>query len=93
MILLRLWVLVPLLLRRAVPLLAPVMRLQRWVLRWSMVEVFMLGVLIAVVRSAGVTHVVLGPGIFAYMALTVLLTSIHAAGLQGLWRDASRLRP
>ena len=38
----------------------------RWVLRWSMVEVFMLGVLIAVVRSAGVTNVVLGPGIFAY---------------------------
>jgi paraquat-inducible protein A len=92
-ILLRLWVLVPLLLRRPVPLLAPVMRLLRWVLRWSMVEVFMLGVLIAVVRSAGVTHVVLGPGIFAYMALTVLLTSIYAAGLQGLWHEASRLRP
>jgi paraquat-inducible protein A len=92
-ILLRLWVLVPLLLRRPAPLLAPVMRLLRWVQRWSMVEVFMLGVLIAVVRSAGVTHVVLGPGIFAYMALTVLLTSIYAAGLQGLWREASRLRP
>jgi len=92
-IVLRLWVLVPLLLRRPVPLLAPVMRLLRWVLRWSMVEVFMLGVLIAVVRSAGVTHVVLGPGIFAYLALTVLLTAIHAAGLQGLWREASRLRP
>ena len=91
-ILLRLWVLVPLLRRRPVPLLAPVMRLLRWVLRWSMVEVFMLGVLIAVVRSAGVTHVVLGPGIFAYMALTVLLTSIYAAGLQGLWQEASRLR-
>jgi paraquat-inducible protein A len=92
-ILLRLWVLVPLLLRRPVSLLAPVMRLLRWVLRWSMVEVFMLGVLIAVVRSAGVTHVVLGPGIFAYMALTVLLTSIQSAGLQGLWQEASRRRP
>lgn len=84
-IVLRLWVLVLLLLGRPVPALAPVMRLLRWVLRWSMVEVFMLGVLIAVVRSAGVTHVVLGPGIFAYTALTVLLTAIHAAGLQGLW--------
>ena len=85
---LRLWVLVPLVLRRPVALLAPVMRLLRWVLRWSMVEVFMLGVLIAVVRSAGVTHVVLGAGIFAYMALTVLLTAIHAAGLQALWAQA-----
>lgn len=87
-ILLRLWVLVPLVLGRPVPALAPVMRLLRWVLRWSMVEVFMLGVLIAVVRSAGVTHVVLGPGIPAYTALTVLLTAIHAAGLQGLWAHA-----
>ena len=69
-ILLRLWVLVPLVLGRPVPALAPAMRTLRWVLRWSMVEVFMLGVLIAVVRSAGVTNVVLGPGIFAYMALT-----------------------
>jgi paraquat-inducible protein A len=89
---LRLWVLVPLRLGRRVPWMAPVMRALRWVLRWSMVEVFMLGVLIAVVRSAGVTNVVLGPGIFAYLALTVLLTAIHAAGLQGLWRQASRER-
>jgi len=85
---LRLWVLVPLVMRRPVLFLAPVMRLLRWVLRWSMVEVFMLGVLIAVVRSAGVTHVVLGAGIFAYMGLTVLLTAIHAAGLQALWAQA-----
>ena len=92
-ILLRLWVLVPLLRGRPVTWLAPVMRLLRWVLRWSMVEVFMLGVLIAVVRSAGVTHIVLGPGIFAFMALTVLLTAIYAAGLQGLWREATRRRP
>jgi paraquat-inducible protein A len=91
-IVLRLWVLVPLVRGKPVPGLAPVMRSLRWVLRWSMVEVFMLGVLIAVVRSAGVTAVVLGPGIFAYTALTVLLTAIHAAGLQGLWAHATRAR-
>jgi paraquat-inducible protein A len=89
-ILLRLWVLLPLVRGRPVPALAPVMRLLRWMLRWSMVEVFMLGVLVAVVRSAGVTNVVLGAGIFAYTALTVLLTAIHAAGLQGLWDAASK---
>jgi paraquat-inducible protein A len=88
-ILLRLWVLLPLVARRPVRALTPVMRLLRWMLRWSMVEVFMLGVLVAVVRSAGVTHVVLGAGIFAYTALTVLLTAIHAAGLQALWDAAS----
>ncbi len=88
-ILLHLWVLVPLVSGRPVPALAPVMRLLGWMLRWSMVEVFMLGVLVAVVRSAGVTNVVLGAGIFAYTALTVLLTALHAAGLQGLWDAAS----
>jgi paraquat-inducible protein A len=88
-ILLRLWVLLPLVLRRRVPAFAPAMRVLRWMLRWSMVEVFMLGVLVAVVRSAGVTNVVLGAGIFAYTALTVLLAAIHAAGLQGLWQAAA----
>jgi paraquat-inducible protein A len=88
-IVLRLWVLVPLRLGRRVPWMAPVMRALRWVLRWSMVEVFMLGVLIAVVRSAGATNVVLGGGLFAYGALTVLLTAIHACGLHGLWQYAS----
>ena len=89
---LRLWVLVPTVLHQPVPGLAPVMRVLRGVLRWSMVEVFMLGVLIAVVRSAGATHVVLGAGIFAYMALTVLLTGIYAAGLEGLWARAEGRR-
>jgi paraquat-inducible protein A len=92
-ILLRLWVLLPLVLGRPVRWPAPVLRLLRWMLRWSMVEVFMLGVLVAVVRSAGVTNVLLGAGIFAYIALTVLLTAIDAAGLQGLWQAASERRP
>jgi len=91
-ILLRLWVLVPLVSGRPVSALAPVMRLLRWMLRWSMVEVFMLGVLVAVVRSAGVTNVVLGAGIFAYTALTVLLTALDAAGLQALWQAAAERR-
>jgi paraquat-inducible protein A len=90
---LRLWVLVPLQLGRRVPAMAPVMRALRWVLRWSMVEVFMLGVLIAVVRSAGATNLVLGAGIFAYGALTVLLTAIHACGLHGLWQTAALRSP
>jgi paraquat-inducible protein A len=86
---LRLWVLVPLVGGRRAPGLVPAMRALRWVLRWSMVEVFMLGVLIAVVRSAGVTNVVLGPGIFAFGALTVMLTAIQASGLHGLWQQAA----
>jgi paraquat-inducible protein A len=89
-ILLRLWVLVPMVMGRRAWWLARALRVLRWVMRWSMVEVFMLGVLIAVVRSAGITHVVLGPGIFAYGVLTVLLTGMQAAGLEELWAEVDK---
>ena len=85
LILVRLWVLVARVAGRHAPALVPALRALRWVTRWSMVEVFMLGVLIAVVRSAGVTQIVLGAGIFAYGALTVLLTAMQASGLEALW--------
>lgn len=83
---LRLWVLVPLVLQRAVPGFARSLRALRWVSRWSMVEVFMLGILIALVKSAGVTDVVLGAGLFGYAVLTVLLTAMQASSLQTLWQ-------
>jgi len=37
------------------------------------------------VRSAGLASVVPGPALFAYGALTLLLTSASAAGLHRLW--------
>jgi paraquat-inducible protein A len=83
---LRLWVLVPLWTGRPLPGFIAAMRALLWVLRWSMVEVFMLAILVAVVRSAGVTPVVPGPGIFAYGALVLLLAAIQSSGLHGLWR-------
>ncbi len=92
-LLLRLWVLVPLVSGRRATGLVPAMRALRWVMRWSMVEVFMLGVLVAVVRSAGVTNVVLGPGIFAYACLTLMLTAIQASGLHDLWHKLSLTPP
>ena len=89
---LRLWVLLPLWPGWALPGFVPAMRALRWVLRWSMVEVFMLAVLVAVVRSAGVTQVIPGPGIFAYGTLVLLLAAIQATGLHGLWRLAEGRR-
>ena len=91
LILLRLWVLGPLAAGRRAPGFVPAMRALRWVTRWSMVEVFMLGTLIAIVRSAGLATVIPGAGIFSYAALTILLTANQAAGLHGLWRRAAEL--
>lgn len=91
-ILLRVYVLVPLVLGRRSAAFLPAMRALHWVTRWSMVEVFLLGTLVAIVRSAGMASVVPGVGIYCYAALTVLLTAEHAAGLHGLWWRADRLK-
>ena len=48
----------------------PAMRALRWVTRWSMVEVFMFGTLVAIVKSAGLASVIPGVGIFSYAVLT-----------------------
>jgi paraquat-inducible protein A len=69
------------------------MRALRWVSRWSMVEVFMFGTLVAIVKIAGLASVIPGVGIFSYALLTVLLAASHAAGLHDLWNSASRLPP
>jgi paraquat-inducible protein A len=90
-ILLRLYVLMPLAAGRRARGFVPAMRALRWVTRWSMVEVFMFGTLVAIVRMAGLASVVLGVGIFSYAALTVLLAANQASGLHGLWQRAEEL--
>ena len=84
-IVLRLWLLLPLVAGRRAAGFARVMRALRWFMRWSMVEVFMLAVLVAVVRSAGVSQLVTGPGLYGYAALVLLMTAIQACGLEELW--------
>ena len=90
-IVLRLWLLAPIAAGRRPAAFVPAMRALRWVTRWSLVEVFMLGTLVAVVRSAGLASVVPGPGIFAYAALTVLVTASQSLGLHRLWRAGAHL--
>ena len=62
------------------------MRMLRWVTQWSMVEVFMLGVLISVVRSAGLARADVQPGLFAYAGVMLLLTASIASGQRRLWQ-------
>lgn len=92
-ILLRLYVLTPLAAGRRVRGFVPAMRALRWVTRWSMVEVFLFGTLVAIVKIAGLASVVPGVGIFSFGVLTLLLAANQAAGLHGIWQQASRLPP
>ena len=90
-ILLRLYVLTPLAAGRRARGFVPAMRALRWVTRWSMVEVFLFGTLVAIVKIAGLASVVPGVGIFSFGVLTLLLAANQAAGLHGIWQRAWQL--
>lgn len=80
-----LWLLVPLArLRRPMGFELLVRTLQS--LRpWGMVEVFLLGVLVALVKLSSMAVVLPGPALWAFVALTVLLTAVLAFDPRGFW--------
>ncbi|MGZ5157811.1 MAG: paraquat-inducible protein A [Caldimonas sp.] len=84
-LLLRLYLLVPLAAGRAPRGFALCVRVLHQAGRWNMVEVFTIGVLLSLVRLAGLADAVPGPGLFALGALTFLFATIESAGLKHLW--------
>ena len=84
-VLLRLYVLFPLSAGYKAPGFAWCVRMLHQAERWNMVEVFTVGVLLALVRLGALAHTSPGPGLFALGALTVLFASIQSAGLKRLW--------
>ena len=84
---LRLYVLIPLAIRRKPPAFAWCVRVLHQAGRWNMVEVFTVGVLLSLVRLAGLADASPGPALFALGALTVLFAAIESAGLKHLWWD------
>jgi paraquat-inducible protein A len=52
---------------------------------WSMTEVFLLGVLVAIVKLSGLLDVIAGPGTYATVALTFLITLIAKRDVRPLW--------
>jgi len=55
---------------------------------WGMVEVFLLGVLVAIIKLSGMATVVAGPALWAFMGLTVLLTVVVSFDPRGFWELA-----
>lgn len=79
------WVLVPARSGRRAPWFAPAMRLLVALRPWSMVEVALLGLLVAVVKLAGLVEVAPGPGIWATGVLMLLITLIANRNIHTLW--------
>ncbi|MBO9664214.1 paraquat-inducible protein A [Dokdonella sp.] len=70
---------------RRAPGFGGAMRALHWIRPWSMTEVFLLGVLVAIVKLSGLLHVIAGPGTWATAALTVLITVISKRDVRTLW--------
>lgn len=58
---------------------------------WSMIEVFMLGVVVALVKLGGETTVIPGAGLAGFAVLTVLLTVLATFDPDTLWENAERV--
>lgn len=79
------WLLVPLRHHRRVAGFAWLVRAMQSLRPWGMVEVFLLGVLVALVKLSSMATVLPGPALYAFMALTVLLTAVLAFDPRGFW--------
>ncbi|RQO39815.1 paraquat-inducible protein A [Variovorax sp. KBW07] len=57
---------------------------------WGMIEVFLLGVLVAIVKLSSMATVVPGPALWAFVALTVTLTSVLSFNPGAFWEMTFR---
>ncbi|TCV91463.1 paraquat-inducible protein A [Luteibacter rhizovicinus] len=70
---------------RRAPGFARAMVALHYVKPWSMIEVFMLGVLVAVVKASTYFDVIPGAGIWSFAVLTVLITIFASHDPRELW--------
>lgn len=92
LLMLLLWILWPLALGREPLGFRAVVRAVGMLRPWCMVPVFLLGVLVSVVKLAGMASVSPEPGLFAFGALTILLTLLDRLTPHTLWRFAEQAR-
>jgi paraquat-inducible protein A len=84
------WLLVPLRHGLAAPGFVGAMHALRLIRPWSMVEVFFISVLVSVVKLSGMAAVSVGPGLWGFAALTLLLTALGSFDLRELWEHIER---
>ena len=86
------WLVLPLRFGRRPPAFARVLRTLQTVHPWAMVEVFILGVLVALVKLAHLAEVLPGPAMLCFGMLTLLLTTLSAVieprDLWQAWEEA-----
>jgi paraquat-inducible protein A len=70
------YVLLPLKFGRVPRMLPRVLRFLEHVLPWSMMEVFMIGILVSVVKLAGMAKIIPGISLYSFLALIFVLAAM-----------------
>ena len=84
--------LVPLQLGRRPWALAPAFRLLRRIQPWSMMEVFLLGILVSVVKLAGMAKIVPGLAIYSFAVLIIVVAAANSVlEPRMIWRRAEEV--
>lgn len=87
------YLLLPLRLGRVPPCFAQVFRMLQSVRPWGMVEVFMLGVLVSLVKLAHLAGVVAGIALWSFAALMLVMAAIASVfDARALWARVDALR-
>lgn len=84
------YLLVPLSRERRPAGFALLVRVMQSLRPWGMIEVFLLGVLVAIVKLSSMATVVPGPALWAFMALTVMLTAVLSFNPGAFWEMTFR---
>ncbi|GAB6049343.1 paraquat-inducible protein A [Hydrogenophilus islandicus] len=71
------WLLLPLWRRRPVPGIRTLLRYAHWHRHWAMLDVFLLGVVVAAVKLGGMARLLPRGSLLAFVAFTVILAVIH----------------
>ncbi len=87
------WLLTFALVGRAAPGFKICMRTLEHLRPWSMLEVCLLGILVAIIKLAGMLDVHPGIGLWALSMLTVLIILISGKGIRRLWTDLEGVIP
>ncbi|MCX7069443.1 MAG: paraquat-inducible protein A [Gammaproteobacteria bacterium] len=57
----------------------------RWLRPWSMVEVFLIGILVSIIKMSSLARVTAEAGLWGFGVLTILLTALSTFELRALW--------
>ncbi|MFA6040289.1 MAG: paraquat-inducible protein A [Methylophilus sp.] len=71
--------------QKTLPGMHLLIRLLQVLLPWGMVEVFMLGILVAVIKLSSVATIIPGVALWAFVALSILMTLIITFDVKTLW--------